>query len=239
MMIFYQVRSHYHSTIDLSNETCTSCGNRGTLKMFLMQKYIWLYGPILPSAKYDIIKCSFCESKLPNTQWNKELDALYHQEKKALKTPFRMWRGAILMLLLFIIPFTLLKLNIIKPAELKLASAVTNSKMPIVQDAKVGDVLFISINQHTNNSFRKAYHTLAKVIKIEEDKTTIKMYSNKFSYTDQYNLKVSNLDDSKFSEELEIQTGPLKKKGNLRYYNAPTEKYDFVGFGNASTILQE
>ena len=81
--------------------------------------------------------------------------------------------------------------------------------------------------------------TLAKVLKTEGDKTTIKMYTDKYDFTDQFSLALSDLDHSKFREEIEIKTEKLRKFGNLNYYNPPSKKMEIIPFGYAESVIQE
>lgn len=237
MMLFYQVRSHFHKTVDLPKHTCASCNNRGTMEMRFMQKYVWMFGPIMPNNKYAIVACQVCENQVPITSWTKELDGIYKQEKKTLKTPFRMWRGMIIMLLIFIIPYTLFSLNILKIANPATEKQIESVIISNVKDFKKGDVLFISLN----TSSKIDYHTLANVVETEGAKTILKKYSEKFEYMDKDKLTLSSLDHSKFIEEIAVKTEPLRgKSGNLIPYTlAPEKKNDFaVPFGRAVLILK-
>ena len=108
-----------------------------------------------------------------------------------------------------------------------------------VKNCKVGDVLFVSISKNQETSATLDRFTLAKVLKTEGDKTTIKIYTDKYEFTDQFSLALSDLDHSKFREEIEIKTERLRKFGNLIYYNPPSEKMKFIAFGNASSVIKE
>lgn len=238
MMLFYQTRSHFHKTVDLPNTTCSHCNNRGTLKMYLMQHYTWMFGPIIPGNKYALIQCDVCETKMPNTLWTKELDAIYKQEKKALKTPFRMWRGMIFMSLLFIIPYSLTKLNIIKKAPTKPLITTVNAVKLDTKNFIEGDVLFISIDK-TNKEYASLYDfTLVKIIKIEGDKTILKKYTELFDFKDQNSLRLSDVTNAKFEEILEVKTDFLRKNESLIYYKTPIGKQENRAFGHTLSILK-
>lgn len=239
MIVFYQIRSHFHKTVDLPNETCSSCNNRGTLKMHFLQQYAWIFGPLMPGKKFATIQCDVCNEKLPNKLWTKELDAIYKQEKKTINTPFRMWRGMIFMLLLFIIPYSLMKMRILNPMNLKRVNQSEDVNKTNVKNCKEGDVLFVSINKYTETSASTDRFTLAKILKIEGDKTTIKIYTDNYEFMNQYDLALSDLDNSKFKEEIEIKTESLRRFGNLIYYNPPSEKMKFIAFGYARSVIQE
>ena len=238
MIVFYQERSHHHKTIDLPNETCTNCGNRGTLKMYLMQKYVWVLGPLLPSKKYAIIECSFCDNKIPSSDWNKKTEDLYQKEIKAIKTPVRMWRGAVLMVLLYLIPYTLIKLKVFKKAMVKPLIETVNAKKIDVKDFKEGDVLFISTDKTNKDNTSLYDFTLVKVIKIEGDKTILKKYTETFDFKDQNTLSLSAIDDSKFKEEIVVKTFFLREDESLVYYTKQEGMLENKVFGSALTILK-
>ena len=238
MIIFYQERFHHHKTIDLPNETCTNCGNRGTMKMYMMQKYVWLFGPLLPSKKYAIIECSFCDNKIPSSDWNKKTEEIYHKEIKAIKTPVRMWRGGVLMVLLFLIPYTLIKLKVLKKATVKPLMETVNTKKPDCKNFKVGDVLFISTDK-TNKNYASLYDfTLVKVMQIDGDKTILKKYTDLFDSQDKNTLSLSAIDDSKFKEEIAVKTKFLRENESLVYYTKQEGMLENKVFGSALTIIK-
>ena len=175
---------------------------------------------------------------MPNTLWTKELDAIYKQEKKALKTPFRMWRGMIFMLLLFIIPYSLTKLNIIKKASTKPLITTVNAVKLDAKNFIEGDVLFISIDK-TNKEYASLYDfTLVKIIKIEGDKTILKKYTELFDFKDQNSLRLSDVNNAKFEEILEVKTDFLRQNESLIYYKTPIGKQKNRAFGHTLSILK-
>lgn len=237
-MFFYTIRSHHHKTINLQDQTCPVCKNRGVLKMHLMQQYGSFIISFMPGGKYAIIDCDFCRKTVPNKLWTKELDVIYKQEKRTLKTPLKLWTGLILVLFTVLTLYTLYKTRIANPFNLKNVNGDLEINKSNVKNCKVGDVLFISVIKQTKTASAPDY-TLAKVIKIEGDKTSIQLYSDKFEFLDQFKLYLYDLDDAKFKEVIEIKTDPLRSFGNLVYYNPPTEKLKFIAFSYASAVIQE
>ena len=238
-MIFAQFRTHHHKTINLLDKTCPVCKNRGVLKMHFMQQYATILIPFMAGRKYAVIDCDFCHKTVPNKLWTKEFDAIYKQEKKTLKTPLRLWTGLFLILFTLLTFFTLYKTRIANPFNFKNANGNLEINKNNVKNCKEGDVLFVSIDKYNETPATLDRFTLAKVIKTEGDKTTIKMYTDKYEFKDQFSLALSDLDNSKFREEIEIKTERLRKFGNLIYYNPPSEKMKFIAFGNASSVIKE
>lgn len=240
-MLFYQIRSHHHKTINLPNESCMLCKNKGVLKMHLLQQYAdALFIPFLAGRKYATVECESCNKTLPNKLWAKELDTLYKQEKKALKTPLKLWSGSILVLVACLTVFTLFKARIANPFNFKRVNSSEAINKLNVQNFKLGDVLFVDFIEHSTESTNyKNESSLAKVIKIDGDKSVIKIYSDKFKFLDQYDLELSDVEDSKFKDDIEIKTAPLRKFGNLIYYDPPSEKMNFQAFGVARLVVKE
>lgn len=236
MVLFYQTRSHFHKSVDLPVQTCKSCGNSGTFKMKIYQKYMWIFGPIFPSYKYAIIQCASCKTKLPRNEWTKELDAIYKKEIQEIKTPFRLWRGAIVFSTVTVIFLTFQQLGYLKPA----ANLYDHEKLNVsenktdIQNLKENDLLFISIYKNSEID----YSTLAKVLKIEIEKTTLMLYSEKIDEMKWLDLKLSDVDETKFKEELIVKTKSLRK-GTLLYENPPEEKYKLQAFGNVSSVIKK
>ena len=239
MGYYYQIRSYFHKTINLPNQTCPVCKNRGVLKMHFLQQYAWVIGPIMPGGKYFKIDCDFCHKTVPNKLWTKEFNAIYKQEKKTLKTPLKLWSGLFVILFTFLTFFTLYKTRIANPFNFKNVNGNLEINKNNVKNCKVGDVLFVSISKNQETSATLDRFTLAKVLKTEGDKTTIKMYTDKYDFTDQFSLALSDLDHSKFREEIEIKTEKLRKFGNLNYYNPPSKKMEIIPFGYAESVIQE
>ena len=238
-MIFAQFRSHHHKTVNLLDKTCPVCKNRGVLKMHFMQQYASIIIPFMAGRKYAVIDCDFCHKTVPNKLWTKEFDAIYKQEKKTLKTPLILWTGLFVILFTFLTFFTLYKTRIANPFNFKNVNGNLEINKNNVKNCKVGDVLFVSISKNQETSATLDRFTLAKALKTEGDKTTIKMYTDKYEFTDQFSLALSDLDHSKFREEIEIKTEQLRKFRNLNYYNPPSKKMEIIPFGYAESVIQE
>ena len=235
MLVFYQTRSQHHKTIDLPAETCKTCGNRGTFKMHLMQKYVWIFAPFFPANKYAIIECIVCKTKLPRNEWTKDLDTIYKQEINKTKTPIRLWRGTIIYTFFALLFFIFYQLGYLKPAENLNASKklnVSENKIAI-QNIEENDVLFISINKGS----KRDYSTLAKVTKIEIEKSTLLLYSENFDEMKAFTLKLSDFNETKFKKELIVKTKSLRK-GTLLYENPPEEKFKLQAFGKVNSVIK-
>ncbi|MFD2909153.1 hypothetical protein ACFSX9_10435 [Flavobacterium ardleyense] len=205
-----------------------------------MQKYAWLLGPMAPGRKYAVLECSVCNIAIPQDKWTNKLNAIFQEEKKKIKTPLRMWRGTVILLLLLITPFALLEARIANPFNFKRVNNNELVNKTNVQDFKINDVFFICKDDLTNtNEFVYVpHHYAAKVIKTEEDKTTIALYDEKFEFLQQYDIQLSDLEDSKFKEQIEVKTQPLRTLGNLVYYIAPAKNLEYRAFGRAFLVIK-
>ena len=149
-----------------------------------------------------------------------------------------MWRGMIFMSLLFIIPYSLTKLNIIKKAPTKPLITTVNAVKLDTKNFIEGDVLFISIDK-TNKEYASLYDfTLVKIIKIEGDKTILKKYTELFDFKDQNSLRLSDVTNAKFEEILEVKTDFLRQNESLIYYKTPIGKQENRAFGHTLSILK-
>ena len=242
MFIFIQIRSKHLKTIDLIDQSCSTCKNRGVLKIHFYQNYTWLFGPIAPVGKHATIECGVCKTTIPNKKWTKEFDAIFRKEKKLLKTPLRLWRGSIILLLLIITPFVLWQSRIANPLNFKRVNGNLEINKTNIKNCKEGDVLFATISKLSDDkrSFVNVEgESLVKVVKIEGDKTILKIHTDKFKFEDQFDLELSDLDDTKFVEIMEIKTDPLRKLGNLVLYTAPSKEVEFHAIGRASAVIQQ
>lgn len=102
MIYYYQLRNLHHKTAAIPRVTCPLCNTTGGLSMSIQQKYVWMIGPMAPSAKYAIAQCAHCEQLIPKVKWTDEMDAAYQLQKKDVKTPRRLYQGIIVMPLLLI-----------------------------------------------------------------------------------------------------------------------------------------
>ena len=100
MVYYYQIRNYHHKTEAVPAITCPLCNERGQMQMSILQKYTWMIGPMVPSAKYAIAWCEHCNQYIPRVKWTEEMDERYVQLKKGLKTPARLYRGLWVMPLL-------------------------------------------------------------------------------------------------------------------------------------------
>jgi hypothetical protein len=95
MFFYYQVRTHHHKTENVLQTACPLCHATGHLYMSIMQKYMWVLGPVAPSAKYAVAFCEHCNNYIPKVKWTNEMDSVYRNLKKDVKTPRRLYRGLI------------------------------------------------------------------------------------------------------------------------------------------------
>lgn len=225
MLIVYQIRSHHHKTIDLSNEECPLCKEKTTLQMHMMQKYTWWFGPMAPANKYAVLECQSCQKTIPNKLWTDEFDAIYAKNKATIKTPLRMWRGLIVIPSIFLILYITIKLGIKNPLGLRDDTQTLSEVSEAVKNVKVNDVYFASMIEGS----RMTNYKVIKITRIEDDKAYIKIYPEPYqNFQDMYDIEKADLDESKFSvEEKIIQLEGFKANQNLTEY----KENNFIAFG--------
>ena len=216
---------YHHKTIDLPNEECPLCKEKTTLQMHMMQKYTWWFGPMAPANKYAVLECQNWQKTIPNRLWTDKFDAIYTQNKASIKTPFRMWRGLIVIPSIFLILYISIKLGVKNPLGLRDDTQTLSEVSQAVKNVKVNDVYFASMIEGS----RMTNFKVIKITKIEDDKAYIKIYPEPYqNFQDMYDIEKEDLDESKFSkEEKIIQLQGFKANQNLVEY----KKDNFIAFG--------
>ena len=199
MFITYEIRHQELKAVDLHDQSCPTCKNRGTLKMYIMQSYAWLFGPMIPYPKYAVLECAHCQETIPNKKWTKELEAIYKKEKATTKTPLRMWRGMIVVVSVFLGLFLLMQSGIKNPLGMKDDQQTEIESKARFATIQVNDVMMVSFIDNA----RMGSAGLAKVVSVDGNKMGIKISSvNYASSLDGFDLKLADVDDSKFSTEI-------------------------------------
>lgn len=103
MFFYYQIRNHPHKTEAVPQVICPVCHTAGHMQISILQKYMWLLGPIAPSSKYALAFCEHCNNYIPKVKWTDEMDSVFHDLKKGLKTPGRRYRGLIVFPLIIVV----------------------------------------------------------------------------------------------------------------------------------------
>ena len=235
MLIFYQIRSKHIKTVDLSDQTCTTCKNKGVLKMHFFQNYLWLFGPIAPAGKHATIECTVCNTTLPNKKWTKELDAIYKKEIKTIKTPLKMWRGFVILWIFILGILFYVYQSFTTPNDYQTILNNKEVNLANIKNFKEGDVLFISILEKNKNY---PISTVAKVEKIEGNKTTLVKYEEEIQYFKQIDLHLSDIDPSKFNQEIEVKTDAIRKTGELENFKPNSKLYKDTHLGEATVVIK-
>ena len=213
MFIVYQIRDHHHNTIDLPNECCPVCTKKGSLKMHLMQKYMWWFGPMAPQNKFAILECGNCQQTVPNKKWSKELDTIYKKQKAEIKTPLRMWRGLIVIPAVFISLAVFAKFGPRNPFGLRDDVQNMEETTKAVKNVGEGSVLYIARFGVATIEDMKTMYSIVKINRIKGDSAYLKTYPASWGkYQDQYDIKKTELDETKFStEETAVSFDQLKR----------------------------
>ncbi|MDR7131458.1 hypothetical protein J2X69_003822 [Algoriphagus sp. 4150] len=213
-MIFYQIRSKQVKVIEINELECPNCKNKGHLQLFLFLKYTWIFAPILPAGKTAILECNSCEQTIPIKNWTKKLDVIFKTEKKNFKTPFYYYSGAVFILLIWLIPFTMMKMGITNPFGLNDDSKTMGQAIIDRQHIKENDILYVNLLVNGEAPKFKA----VKVVKAEDEKVayikqSIKSYE---TFKDFYALKAADFSNSDFEDEtLKINLEYLRKTGSV------------------------
>ena len=209
MFFFYEIRDHHHKIIDLQDQTCPVCKNRGTMKMHFMQNYAFFFGPMMPYAKHAVLECESCQTTIPNKKWTKELEVIYKDEKAKLKTPLRLWRGTIVIVSVFLGLFLLMQSGIKNPLGMKddqQTEAESKARFAAIQ---VNDVMMVAFLNGGDAG-------LVKVISVDGNKIGVKISATKYpSWLDGFDLSLSKVNDADFGDEIRYFDAAEFKKNNI------------------------
>ena len=204
MFFYYETRTHHHKTIQLQDQLCPVCKNRGVLKMHLQQSYMWFFGPMIPSIKSAVLECEFCQTTIPNKKWNSELDAIYQKEKVAAKTPISLWRGSIVIVSFLLITTGMMKAGITNPFGLQDDQEVQQDSNERFKTIQVNDMMYISFAD-VNHKGATTDNGIMKVVSIDGNKLGVKIYDQRFDKMNfGYDLKLSDIETSKFNSEIQF-----------------------------------
>lgn len=248
MFYYYEIRSQQLKTVALQEETCPLCKHKGKIELSIMQKYMWMWGPMFPQHKYGVLECDACDTVIPADKWNKDLDAAFKVYKTAARTPKRLWRGARVFLIFFIFIFGLsglMKMGIVKenPFGFKNDTETMEQTSKFIKEVREGSVLFaqVSIMKERANAIEStdSHYEIIKIERINGDKAFLRSYNKRYEkFQDQYDIKITDLEEEKFSkEEIIVSLDQIKRNGNLMLPEKKGEK--FVGpFGSVKGIIQ-
>jgi hypothetical protein len=248
MIYYYEIRSQELKTVDLKEETCPLCKHKGNVVLSIMQKYMWMWGPIVPQHKYGVLECDACEAIVPADKWNDEVKGVFKVYKSQAATPTRLWRGARVFLIFGILIFCLsvgFKTGIIKenPFGFKNDMETMEQTSKLIKDVKEGTVLFaqVSIMKEIANAIEASdsHYEIIKIERINGDKAFLRSYNKRYeNFQDQYDIKITDLEEEKFSKaEIVVSLDQIKRNGNLMSPEKKGEK--FVGpFGSVKGIIQ-
>ena len=180
MFFYYQIRNHHHKTEPVPQLTCPVCHTTGQVQMSIMQKYAWVLGPIAPSGKFAMAFCEQCNNYIPAVKWTDEMDSVFQNLKKDVKTPRRLYRGlivfplAVALLIGAIVVFSKVKSN-------KQQGNQTLVKEAIAHPRK-GDIFQINQSDGTNTNY-----TYFKVADVRGD--SVYIYPSTVHLTDMGDMK--------------------------------------------------
>jgi hypothetical protein len=167
MFFYYQVRTHHHKTEVVEQLTCPLCHTAGQVHISVLQKYMWVLGPIAPSGKYAVAYCEHCNQYIPKVRWTNEMDKDFNLLKKDVKTPGRLYRG------LIVFPLAVAAIIGVTLLVVKSRNNKQQDNQALVKDAiahpHAGDIFQIT---HTDGT--KADYTYFKVTGTKGDSVFVK-----------------------------------------------------------------
>jgi hypothetical protein len=249
MFYYYEIRSYPLKSVELKEEACPLCKHKGKIELNILQKYMWMWGPMVPQNKYGLLECDACDAVIPADKWNDEVKGVYKIYKTQLKTPSRLWRGARVFLIFFLVIFSfagLIKLGVLKenPFGFKNDTETIEQTRKFLKNVTEGTVLYTSIikneiSKETGQLESRHYYTIFAIAKIEGDLAYVKRYDQLWeSFQDQYKIKVADLDDIKFSpSKFPVLLDQIKRNYTLMSPEKKGEKF-VDPFGNIEGIIK-
>lgn len=162
MFFYYQIRNHHHKTEAVPQLTCPVCHTTSQVHISIMQKYMWLLGPIVPSGKFAMALCEHCNNYIPKVKWTDEMDSVFQSLKKDVRTPRRLYRGLIVFPLFIALIVGVILLYV------KFSSNKQQNNQALIKEAiahpRKGDIFQITHSNGTNT-----YYTYFKVSAIRGD----------------------------------------------------------------------
>jgi hypothetical protein len=249
MFYYYEIRSCPLKEVELKEETCPLCKHKGKVVLSIMQKYMWMWGPIVPQHKYGVLECDACEAIIPADKWNDEVKGVFKVYKSQAATPSRLWRGARVFLIFFLLIFGfagLIKLGVLKdnPFGFKNDMETIEQTSEALKDIKKETVLYVSVhknelNKKTGQMDTKFFYTIFAVVDIKDDLAFVKKYDGLWeNFQDQYDIKVADLDHMKFIPvKIPVLLDQIKRNKQLMQPEKKGEK--FTGpFGKIEGIIK-
>jgi hypothetical protein len=151
MFFYYQVRTHHYKTEAVPQLTCPVCHTASHLHISVMQKYMWVLGPVAPSGKYAVAFCEHCNNYIPKVKWTDEMDSAYQGLKRGLKTPGRLYRG------LIVFPLAIALIIGVVLLFVKVNNGKREDNQALIKEAiahpRKGDIFQITHTDGTNTSY--------------------------------------------------------------------------------------
>lgn len=159
-MIFYGTRSK-QLIKEAIPANCPNCGTMNSLELYVFQKYAHVYRlPVFPLGKTGVSQCDHCKQVLEKKQMPPQLLAEYDTLKAKTKTPFWMYTGASLFVVLIVIALFANQQRIKENAQWILApqsgdvyeykTSEGQYTLLMVNDVQ-GDTVFVRQNQYEVN----------------------------------------------------------------------------------------
>jgi hypothetical protein len=180
MFYYYQIRTHHHQTEHVPHVVCPVCHTAGHLQMSIMQKYMWMLGPVFPYAKHAVAFCEHCNNYIPKVRWTDEMDSAFQELKQGLKTPGRLYRGLLVFPLAIVLVIGAVML-FVKTKANKQQNNQALIKEAIAHPRK-GDIFQITHSDGTNT-----YYTYFRVAGSQGD--SVYFNPSKVRITDVKNMK--------------------------------------------------
>lgn len=212
MFFIYATKEYQLKVVDLHDQICPKCKNRGVMKMIFKQYYSdSLLFSTFPYHKFAVLYCDKCEYEFPVNRWTDDLKQLRKQELKKLKTPKELKKGFLRLALLFFVPIISFALFLTYQTSCnKLSTSANRDNLKVVE---VNDVFFSSF-QHDKE---KGSYGLIKIIATNPEETIIQEYSKRYRDIEAVNdIENKELNQNEFnSPKIILKTQNLIKYRSL------------------------
>ena len=222
MFFYYQVRNHHYKTEAVAHVACPICHTTGHLHISIMQKYMWVLGPVAPSGKFAMAFCEHCNSYIPKVKWTDEMDSAYQGLKHGLKTPRRLYRGLIVfpIVMALIIGTILIYMKVNKNKQQNNQALIVDA----VAHPHKGDIFQITHSDGTNT-----YYTYFKVAGSRGD--SIYFNPSSVHITDIKKMKEWDeipVEDNAFEETQLGFSISQSQRSNMFIYNTEPAQYGII-----------
>ena len=232
MILIYQVRHYKHTEAPCPSITCPVCKQAGGVSLAVYQKYVWMLGPIMPSAKYGLAGCIRCGEPIPNVRWTADMETAFRRLKAPLKTPRRLWRG---MTALLIIIVALLGTGVVLFQQ-KRNDFRTRQKLKaeMASAPKAGDIYQVIVPDNGGN----IWYTYARFSRLAGDTLFVSLHNRTNPPGDQWKGLDTDSPDAFRQQEVPLSFTSFKKDQSMRILTTPGQTMTLWGLKRGGQLIK-